>query len=75
MLCNPFHQSSSARGVTVSVFARLCRCFCPVVFVKLFFKHYQNWEPSAIEPKQHISEPHISSHIDTDHYSLFSKCQ
>lgn len=37
MLCNPFHPFSSVGGVTVSVFARLFRCFLSVVFVKLFF--------------------------------------
>lgn len=42
MLCNPLHPFSFDGGVTVSVFARLFRCFLSVVIVKLFLKHYQN---------------------------------
>lgn len=60
MLCNPFHPFSSAGSVTVSVCSSL-QVFLSVVFVKQFFKHYQNWDPSTVVPKQHISEPHTTT--------------
>lgn len=61
MLCNPSRSLPSVGGVTVGVFARLFGCSCLLCFVKLFFKHYHNWDPSTIVPKQHFSEKHATT--------------
>lgn len=57
MLCNP---SSSAGSGTVSVFARLFRCFG--VFVNFYMFCNRTRDPPTTVPKQHISELHTSSH-------------
>lgn len=75
MLCNPSPSVLLSRRKCVCSSLRM---FPSVVFVKqflsFFLKHYQNWNPSMIVPKQHISEPHTTtplSHIDTEKYLFF----
>lgn len=81
MLCNPFPPFSSVGGITVSVFARLFRCFCPSCLWNCFLSTTR----TGIHPRSYQSStslnhtlPHLLTHWNWEvlfvFFSVSSMC-